>query len=125
MEGHGGLPGRGALFAFANNSRPLDQVLLRNIFDNGTRCGINEDMDNRVCLSNGGTVKPWVPWMSGQWNPFEACDIQMVQIDQGHQGRQVAQVGLGAEAPHLLPTQGRLNPSCLPYNIHLHHLDYG
>ena len=75
----------GAVFAFANASRPLDQVLLRNLFDNGTRCGIGELPSNRVCLNTAGTVRPWVPWMSGQWNPYEACDVQLLNIQQGKQ----------------------------------------
>ena len=33
----------------------------------------------------GGTVRPWVPWMSGQWNPYEACDVQLLSVQQGNQ----------------------------------------
>ena len=81
---------RGALFAFANNTRPDEQVLLKSTFNNATRCGIDESPYNRVCLqkqtgSYGDNVRPWVPWMSGEWNPFEFCDVRLLELNQGNQ----------------------------------------
>jgi hypothetical protein len=81
---------RGALFAFANDTREPDQVLLSNIFNQATRCGVEEKMGNRVCLMQtsggaGGTVRPWVPWLAGEWNPYDMCDVEMRELDQGNQ----------------------------------------
>jgi hypothetical protein len=81
---------RGAIFAFANSSREEEKVLLRNLFNTDTRCGINEQMFNRVCLvqlagAAGTSVKPWVPWMSGEWNPYEFCDVRLLELNQGNQ----------------------------------------
>ena len=81
---------RGALFAFANSTRDDEKVLLKNLFNTDTRCGINEHMFNRVCLvqlvgAAGTTVKPWVPWMSGEWNPYEFCDVRLLELNQGNQ----------------------------------------
>lgn len=82
--------GRGGLFAFANSTRDDAKVLLRNLFNKDTRCGINEDMFNRVCLvqlvgAAGTSVKPWVPWLSGEWNPYEFCDVRLLELNQGNQ----------------------------------------
>ena len=81
---------RGALFAFANHTREDAHVLLRNLFNNETRCGVGEQMFNRVCLmeSSGAAatkIRPWVPWMSGEWNPYEFCDVQLAELNQGNQ----------------------------------------
>lgn len=81
---------RGALFAFANHTRPREKVLLSNIFDTQTRCGMGEQMQNRVCLMQvtGGAaigVRPWVPWVSGKWNPYEYCDVQLQDLNRGNQ----------------------------------------
>ena len=81
---------QGAVFAFANTTRSSEQVLLRTLFDNTARCGIGEKMENRVCLVStqggaGTSARPWVPWMSGQWNPYEGCDVRMMELTQGYQ----------------------------------------
>ena len=78
----------GAIFAFASTARDKDKVLLQNILDPSTRCGVGEQMSNRVCLvtgqaAAGSNVRAWVPWLSGQWNPYEKCDVQI--FDQGSQ----------------------------------------
>lgn len=75
---------RGGIFAFANATRDQDNVLLRNLFDDSARCGAEEQMYNRVCLLNGQTVRPWVPWMSGEWNPYEMCDVREMDINNGN-----------------------------------------
>jgi len=80
---------RGALFAFANHTRKDEEVLLANIFNTNTRCGAGEQMFNRVCLTKttgaSATYQPWVPWLSGQWNPYEFCDVQLQELSQGNQ----------------------------------------
>jgi hypothetical protein len=81
---------RGGIFAFANSSRDDEKVLLKNLFNSDTRCGVNENMFNRVCLvklsgAAGTSVKPWVPWMSGEWNPYEFCDVRLLELNQGNQ----------------------------------------
>lgn len=81
---------RGGLFAFANGSREDARVLLKNLFNSDTRCGINEQMFNRVCLvqmvgAAGTSIKPWVPWLSGEWNPYEFCDVRLLELNQGNQ----------------------------------------
>ena len=78
---------KGALFAFANHTREDSQVLLSSLFNAETRCGVGEQMFNRVCLFNPVTlsVRPWVPWMSGEWNPYEFCDVQLQDLSQGNQ----------------------------------------
>jgi len=81
---------RGALFAFANSTREDAKVLLRNLFNTDTRCGVNEKMFNRVCLaqvtgSAGTSIRPWVPWVSGEWNPYEFCDVRLLELNQGNQ----------------------------------------
>ena len=79
----------GALFAFANHTREDAEVLLASLFNTNTRCGVGEQMFNRVCLLQttgaSATVKPWVPWMSGEWNPYEFCDVQLQELSQGNQ----------------------------------------
>jgi hypothetical protein len=75
---------RGGVFAFANATRDRESVLLRNLFD-PSRCGLEEQMYNRVCLLSGQTVRPWVPWMSGEWNPYEFCDVRLLELNQGNQ----------------------------------------
>jgi hypothetical protein len=75
---------RGGIFAFANATREKKSVLLRNLFDDTTRCGIDEQMYNRVCLLSGQVVRPWVPWMSGEWNPYEMCDVRALDLDHGN-----------------------------------------
>ena len=42
-------------------------------------------MYNRVCLLSGQTVRPWVPWLAGMWNPYEQCDVQRMGISEGNQ----------------------------------------
>ena len=74
---------RGGIFAFANATRNRESVLLRNLFDS-SRCGLEEQMYNRVCLLSGQTVRPWVPWMSGEWNPYETCDVRALDLDHGN-----------------------------------------
>ena len=74
---------RGGIFAFANATRDRESVLLRNLFDS-TRCGLEEQPYNRVCLISGQTVRPWVPWMSGEWNPYEMCDVRAMDLDHGN-----------------------------------------
>ena len=81
---------RGGVFAFANSSREDAKVLLKNLFNADTRCGVNEQMFNRVCLvklegSAGTSVTPWVPWLSGEWNPYEFCDVRLLELNQGNQ----------------------------------------
>ena len=81
---------RGGVFAFANATRDDTKVLLKNLFNQDTRCGVNENMFNRVCLvqiagAAGTSVKPWVPWMSGEWNPYEFCDVRLLELNQGNQ----------------------------------------
>lgn len=82
---------QGAVFAFASSARPGDQVFLGSVFNDSARCGIGELMRNRVCLLTGqgvaaSSVRPWVPWMSGQWNPYDACDVQPVSgLDDGQE----------------------------------------
>jgi hypothetical protein len=80
----------GALFAFAGHDRNDSDVLLQSIFNQETRCGLGEMQYNRVCLLSGTgnlatKVHPWVPWLSGQWNPYEMCDIRLLEISQGYQ----------------------------------------
>jgi hypothetical protein len=75
---------RGSIFAFANATRERKSVLLRNLFDDSTRCGIDEQMYNRVCLLSGQVVRPWVPWMSGEWNPYEMCDVRGLDLNHGN-----------------------------------------
>ena len=58
-----------AVFAFANNFRALEEVLLGNLLDLGTRCGINDRPQNKGCLNMSGSICPSVLWMSRQWNP--------------------------------------------------------
>ena len=58
-----------AVFAFANNFRALEEVLLGNLLDLGTRCGINDRPQNKGCLNTSGSICPSVLWMSRQWNP--------------------------------------------------------
>ena len=81
---------QGAMMAFANHTRPDEHVLLGNIFNTKTRCGVGENMQNRVCLAqvsgaSVSSVRPWVPWLAGQWNPYEYCDVQMQGLDNGNQ----------------------------------------
>jgi len=80
----------GALFAFANHTRPDTEVLLKTLFDEAKRCGVGEQPFNRVCLQKlqGGLgigVSAWVPWMSGEWNPYELCDVRLLELNQGNQ----------------------------------------
>ena len=47
-------------------------------------------MYNRVCLVStegaaGTTVRPFVPWMNNQWNPYEMCDVRLLNLEQGNQ----------------------------------------
>lgn len=74
---------RGGIFAFANATREKERVLLRNLFDDNARCGSGEIL-HRVCLLSGQTVRPWVPWMSGEWNPYEMCDVRALDLDHGN-----------------------------------------
>ena len=76
---------RGGIFAFANATRKRQSVLLRNLFDDSLRCGIDEQVYNRVCLLSGQAVRPWVPWMSGEWNPYDMCDVRGMDINHGNQ----------------------------------------
>ena len=76
---------RGGIFAFANATRNQESVLLRNLFDDSRRCGVDEQVYNRVCLLSGQAVRPWVPWMSGDWNPYEMCDVRQMDINHGNQ----------------------------------------
>ena len=81
---------QGALFAFASNKRKDEEVYLQNLFNTNTRCGIGEEMFNQVCLltkqgAAGTSVRPWVPWMSGEWNPYEFCDVRLLELNQGNQ----------------------------------------
>jgi hypothetical protein len=60
--------------AFASSVRNKKDVLLQNTLDSSTRCGVDEQMFNRICMvySQGGAgtrVSAWVPWLSGEWNP--------------------------------------------------------
>jgi hypothetical protein len=75
---------RGAIFAFANATREQKSVLLRNLFDDSMRCGLEEQPYNRVCLLSGQAVRPWVPWMSGEWNPYEMCDVRTLDLNHGN-----------------------------------------
>ena len=76
---------RGAVYGFAGAERSTDKVLLRNLFDERARCGANEQMYNRVCMLKNLTVRPWVPWMSGEWNPYEMCDVRRLDLNEGNQ----------------------------------------
>ena len=81
---------QGAVFAFANATRRREQVLLRTLLDSAQRCGTGEKMANRVCLVSttagaGTATTPWVPWLSGQWNPYETCDVRLLDLTQGNQ----------------------------------------
>jgi hypothetical protein len=75
---------RGGIFAFANSTREQRSVLLKNLFDSSTRCGLGEQPYNRVCLLSGQGVRPWVPWMSGEWNPYEMCDVRVLDLNHGN-----------------------------------------
>jgi hypothetical protein len=75
---------RGGILAFANATREQKSVLLKNLFDDSSRCGIGEQQYNRVCLLSGQTVRPWVPWMSGEWNPYEMCDVRALDLNHGN-----------------------------------------
>lgn len=75
---------RGGIFAFANATREQKSVLLKNLFDDSARCGADEQMYNRVCLLNNQMVRPWVPWMSGNWNPYEMCDVRELDVNNGN-----------------------------------------
>ena len=75
---------RGGVFAFANATRERKSVLLKNLFDDSARCGADERMYNRVCLLNNQAVRPWVPWMSGEWNPYEMCDVRELDVNSGN-----------------------------------------
>ena len=81
---------RGAVFAFANATRKPERVLLRTLFDGDARCGVGEKMANRVCLVRreagaGTSTTAWVPWLSGQWNPYETCDVRLMDLTRGNQ----------------------------------------
>ena len=76
---------RGGVLGFASTDRPQEKVLLRNLFDESLRCGQGESVYNRVCLQRNLNVRPFVPWMSGDWNPYEMCDVRRLDLDQGNQ----------------------------------------
>ena len=111
---------RGGVFAFANSERRWDQVLLGSIFNDTARCGIGELMSNRVCLESGtgaaaSSVRPWVPWMSGQWNPYDTCDVQ--QASGLSDGQEVIWPFDTLACPHCPDLQGQYRTSYMfPYS---------
>jgi hypothetical protein len=62
--------------AWSNSSRPLSQTLAKWVFDESIQCQRGSP-DTSVCAENPSTtgqILAVVPWLGGDYNPFESCD---------------------------------------------------
>ena len=79
----------GAIFSFASTSRDVSKQFLKRLFDSSEVCSASAaNREDRMCyfdavgaLGNRTTI---TPWMSGGWNPFDRCDVEQMDAQNGN-----------------------------------------
>jgi hypothetical protein len=75
---------RGVMLSYANQNRPIRQRFLDALFDDETVC--KGDPAEHVCRLTSeavGTFQSLNPWLLGNFNPYEVCDIDFTAAGEG------------------------------------------
>jgi hypothetical protein len=79
----------GAIFSFASAERETSKQYLGKMFDAATVCQARQlSHSQRLCSFSGSGVlqvaRSVSPWMSGNWNPYDQCDVTQMRIADGN-----------------------------------------
>jgi hypothetical protein len=77
-----GMLERGVILSYTNLNRSLRQTFMDALFDDETVC--KQPVQQRVCWKQGvGDFVPENPWMLGNFNPYEVCDVDFTSQSEG------------------------------------------
>lgn len=77
-----GVLERGVILSYTNRNRSLRQTFMDALFDDETVC--KASVQERVCWKRGvGDFMPANPWMLGNFNPYEVCDVDFKSQSEG------------------------------------------
>jgi hypothetical protein len=112
----------GAIYSFASLPRDVSRQYMGRLFDKNTVCqAARLSHSQRLCsfnqtgvLSTGRSVSPW---MSGQWNPYDRCDVEQMGADSGNQEK----ISVECRMASVCPPENGLDPNVpyyrdMPYN---------
>lgn len=79
----------GAIFSFASTDRNTSKQFMGSLFDGPSVCQARQLSHNqRICSFTSGTVLQTAlsvsPWLSGNWNPYDQCDVSELDIENGN-----------------------------------------
>ena len=77
-----GVLERGVILSYTNRNRSLRQTFMDALFDDETVC--KGEHQKQVCWKQGvGDFVPQNPWMLGNFNPYEVCDVDFMSQSEG------------------------------------------
>jgi hypothetical protein len=75
---------RGVILGYARRTRQLNQTYMDALFDDDTVCKGAVTGTQRVCWTKGSLEFASVnPWLMGNFNPFEVCDVDFTDAGEG------------------------------------------
>lgn len=79
----------GAIYSFASLNRDMSKRFIDRLFDPATVCSSSSaSRSDRLCYfsSIGGFAQPRAitPWMAGWWNPYDKCDVDQMDAQNGN-----------------------------------------
>jgi hypothetical protein len=75
----------GVTLSYTNMNRSADKTFVDSLFDDETVCKGDALTTRRVCWTQStGKFLPMNPWMLGNFNPFETCDVEFTSPAQGN-----------------------------------------
>ena len=83
-----GMLGAGAIFSYASTSRNPSRQFLASLLDPSVCQANNMPHSQRLCAyTASGRVMSAAsvsPWLSGDWNPYDQCDVDQTGPDNGY-----------------------------------------
>ena len=79
---HRKMLAQGVILSFTNLNRSMGGRFMDSMFDDKTVC--KDDASEQVCWKKGvGEFVPMNPWLLGNFNPFEVCDVDFTDAGEG------------------------------------------
>ena len=77
---------KGVILSYTRTKRQLNQTYMDALFDDQTVCKGTVQGTQRVCWKRGELQFESInPWMLGNFNPFEVCDVDFTDTSEGGQ----------------------------------------
>lgn len=87
---HKGMMTSGAIYSYSSTQRNISKQFLSRLFDSDTVCGASSTSSSKdkLCYfdltGSIGATRVISPWLAGDWNPFDQCDVTQLDLQSGN-----------------------------------------